>query len=393
MASYMQDYEVARLMAKAFSGTISSEEEKMLAVWREENPELYDIILDRENKKKRDEFVRAIEVDRAWRKVKTGAGIKEMGKKSLFRWTTIAASVVLCLGFGALLYWFGDTVQRADEVKFAGIEAGSSRAVLITSGGQEIILDDTTVRRISLEEGMVATNDGKKVMYHAEKEGTVDAKEEMKYNIVKVPRGGEYELMLSDHTKVRLNSATELRFPVRFDKNSREVYLEGEAFFSVTKDEKRPFIVKVSNRISVEVLGTEFNVMAYQDDDRIETTLNRGKVRVSDQRATVELLPDQQAVYDKGQSHLSTRQVDAENYSAWKDGKFIFENATLESIMTRLGRWYNIHVFYQNAEAKEFHFTGDLERYEHFDETLKMLEKATNVRFQINNDNVIVGIR
>lgn len=391
MADYSEEYKIAGLIAKAFTGILSPEEEKILAGWRENNPEWYEIILDRENRRRREEFIQGTEIDSAWEKVKKAARLGMRRKKSIFTWGAVAASIVLCIGVGIMLYWLGNSLQNEDHVRFTAIETGSSKAILITSEGRQFMLEDTTVRQISLESGIVATNDGKRVMYHAP---AVKVREtETKYNTVKVPYGGEYELMLSDHTKVRLNSGTELRFPVRFGNDQREVYLEGEAFFSVTKDEKRPFIVKMGNQLSVEVLGTEFNIMAYADEDRIETTLNRGRVKVSGEHSVVELQPDQQAVYDKGQKYLSARQVDAEKYSAWKDGKFIFENTSLEAIMTRLARWYNIHVFYQNPEAKDFHFTGDLERYEHFDQTLKMLEKATNVRFQINKDNVVVSVR
>lgn len=392
MADNRQEYEIAELLAKAFTGLLSSEEEERLAVWQQENPELYALIMQAENKKQRDELIGGISVDKAWEKVKQGAQILPVKRRLLRNWTAVAACVLLCLTVGSLLFWIGESMRKTDVLQFAGIEVGSSKAVLITSQGQQIMLEDSTVKKISIEGGIVATNDGKKVMYTTDN-ATSDIEGKTQYNTIKVPKGGEYELMLSDYTKVRLNSDTELRFPVRFDKNCREVYLQGEAYFSVTKDEKRPFMVRVGKQVSVEVLGTEFNVMAYIDDDCIEATLNRGRVRVSDTRITVDLVPDQQAVYNKSQGRLSTREVDANKYSAWKDGKFIFENASLESIMTRLSRWYNIHVFYQNAEAKDFHFTGDLERYEHFGETLEMLEKATNVHFQINKDNVIVSVR
>lgn len=392
MTEIIQDHKIAVLLVKAFTGIISPEEEEELAVWKEEHPELFSFIMDAENKEKRDRLIRDFSVEEGWEKVRLGAGIG-IGKKKFFRrWTAVAAAVVICLCAGTLLFWIGNSVQQSQIPQFAGIEVGASKALLITSGGEQILLEDTTTRRISLEQGVVALNDGKKVLYTTENMVAL-SEEEIRYNTIKVPRGGEYELILPDHTKVRLNSATELRFPVRFEKNRREVYLAGEAFFSVTKDEKRPFIVQVGGQMAVEVLGTEFNVMAYTEDDCIETTLNRGKVRVTSNRVTVELNPDEQAVYSKTEGRLSTRPVDAEKFSAWKDGKFIFENASLESIMIRLSRWYNIHVFYQNQEAKEFHFTGDLERYDDFGRTLRMLEKATNVRFHISNDNVVVSVK
>lgn len=392
MADLLKEYEIAELLAKELTGALSPEEECVLREWQEQHPECYQTVLDAENLKAREEFVGSLRVDEAWEKVKRGAAVPSVRRLNAFRWMAVAASVVLCLGAGALWLWGGRAVQQVSPQLAAVIEVGSSKALLITPEGREIALQDSTVQQIELEGGITAVNDGKKVVYSDHSSSGNGGETVLKYNTIRVPKGGEYELLLSDRTKVMLNSETELRFPVSFGKDKRDVFLKGEAFFTVTKDTVRPFIVHVSDRISVKVLGTEFNVKAYPDEIRIEATLNRGAVSVSNKVDSVVLRPDQQAVYDKAEQKLSTREVVAERYSGWKDGKFSFENATLESIMVRLGRWYDIQVVYQNPEAKKYHFTGDLERYEHFDKALNMLEKATNVRFKIDRNNVIVSV-
>ena len=162
------------------------------------------------------------------------------------------------------------------------------------------------------------------------------------------------------------------------------------AYFSVRRDKKRPFTVKVGQNVEVKVLGTQFNLQAYPDAQTIETTLCEGSVNVSDGKQKVTLTPSQQAVYSKVTMNITTRKVDVRLYSAWKEGLFVFENKPLEEIMTTLSRWYNVNVFYANQALKTYHFTGDLERYGDFRKTLSMIEKATSIRFKINGNNITV---
>ena len=188
-----------------------------------------------------------------------------------------------------------------------------------------------------------------------------------------------------------MNSDSEIRFPVKFGKNERDVFLRGEAFFIVKKDVSRPFVVNADNKISVEVLGTQFNLQAYPDKKNVETTLNEGLVRVYDGKQSVKIQPNQQVVYNSDVKQLVVRPVDASLYSAWKDGRFVLLNNTLEDIMICLGRWYNIDVFWVNPELKEYHFSGELARYEDFTEILDMLEKATRVHFEVKDRTVFVS--
>ena len=247
-------------------------------------------------------------------------------------------------------------------------------------------MSDSSVQLITLGGGMVAKNDGSQVSYK-ENEGT-GKDDVLEYNTIRVPRGGEYKLFLSDNTEVFLNSDSEIRFPVKFGKGKRDVFLRGEAFFVVTKDASRPFVVNANDKMSVEVLGTQFNLQAYPDDAFVETTLNEGAVRVFNGKQGVRLRPDEQAVYDEGK--FTVRKVDASSYSAWKEGRFMLLNHSLENIMIRLARWYNIDIFWENPEVKEYHFSGELARYEDFTEILRMLELATRVHFEVKDRTVFV---
>ena len=241
---------------------------------------------------------------------------------------------------------------------------------------------------LELGNGFIAINKGNVVEYM--EFSTPPSQQKNKNNIIQVPRGGEYELILPDGTHVWLNSDSELSFPLQFDSTKREVSLSGEAYFDVTKDPQKPFTVKLTGGIEVKVLGTQFNVQAYPDEKTIETTLCEGSVNVSDGTKETTLTPSLQAVYSKTDKSITTRKVDIRLYTSWKKGLFVFENKPLEEIMTTLSRWYNINVFYTNQTVKTYHFTGDLERYGDFRKALGMIEKATSIRFVINGNNIMV---
>ena len=206
---------------------------------------------------------------------------------------------------------------------------------------------------------------------------------------ISVAYGDKKHFLLPDSSEIWLNAGTAIKYPEKFSKAQRLVYLDGEAYFSVRKDAAKPFIVETS-QLSVKVLGTQFNVQAYPDDNKIETTLCEGSVNVTDGELGVTLTPSQQAVYSKVTQALTTRKVDVRLYTAWKEGLFVFENKPLEEIMNTLSRWYNINVFYSNQAVKSYHFTGDLERYGDFRKTLNMIEKSTVIRFVINGNNIMV---
>lgn len=390
MMEYPKDYKISRLIAKKMTGVLQPEEEKKLEAWLKEdarNEDLYQHILDGKNLPDREAFAKRLNVEHSWENLK-GQLIGKVKRRSLLPWQiAVAASAILLVGIG--LYW---KVREKTEIQnvetIARVETGSSKAVLVTSRGDEIVLQDSTVQLIALGGGMIAKNDGRRVSY--EEADKMEKEDVLEYNTIRVPRGGEYKLFLSDNTEVFLNSDSEIRFPVKFGKGKRDVFLCGEAFFIVSKDTSRPFIVNANNKMSVEVLGTQFNLQAYPDDGFVETTLNEGSVRVYNKEQSVKLRPDEQAVYNNSDGKFTTQKVDASKYSAWKDGRLVLRNNTLENIMTRLGRWYNIDVFWVNPEVKEYHFSGELARYKDFSEVLRMLELATRVHFEVKDKTVFV---
>lgn len=389
MVECPKDYKISRLIAKKLMGVILPEDEEKLNAWLEEdarNKDLYRRILEVENFSARDMYAKRLDVENTWDALKEQlAGQRK--RRSLFSsWQIgVAASVILLVGIG--LYGGFNKKPKVKQVEVAAhVEMGGAKAILVTSRGDEIVLQDSSVQLITLGGGMVAKNDGSQVSY---KENEGAGKDDvLEYNTIRVPRGGEYKLFLSDNTEVFLNSDSEIRFPVKFGKGKRDVFLRGEAFFVVTKDASRPFVVNANDKMSVEVLGTQFNLQAYPDDAFVETTLNEGAVRVFNGKQGVRLRPDEQVVYDEGK--FTVRKVDASSYSAWKEGRFMLLNHSLENIMTRLARWYNIDIFWENPEVKEYHFSGELARYEDFTEILRMLELATRVHFEVKDRTVFV---
>ena len=192
-----------------------------------------------------------------------------------------------------------------------------------------------------------------------------------------------------DGTQVWLNAESRLRYPVEFSGKERKVVLEGEAYFQVKKNPSLPFRVEIRNQV-IEVLGTEFNVSGYKDEVHVYTTLVNGKVKVATTGRDMTLLPGEQCVLDTGDGSMIRQQVDVDKIISWKKGKFILEEQTLEQIMQKLARWYDITVFYQNPALKNKVFKGSVPRYAELRQVLNILEKTGEVQFHIQNRTVIV---
>ena len=314
--------------------------------------------------------------------------LKQPGGRSrrLIWWTSIAASVVVLVVAGG---WFGQKPEPKGgnvQIMAEAIQPGQSRAVVTLADGQQIVLEQAN-RKIEESDGTVLHSDSGALVYTANAEKTVA---KVMYNKVSIPRGGEYRLELADGTKVWLNAATELRFPVNFTGDMREVYLKGEAYFQVKRDEKHPFIVHTSMG-AVEVLGTSFNVRDYEDEREVVTTLETGKVMYvsGNTREKVTLNPGYQ-VLEKESSPVEVRKVDPEQYTGWREGKYVFEDVTLEDIMRTLCRWYDIDVVYADPTVKKFNFTGELERYESIIVFLSVIETGGDVKFKTEGKTIII---
>ena len=209
---------------------------------------------------------------------------------------------------------------------------------------------------------------------------------------VESPRGSKLKLSLPDGTSVWLNADSKLRFPVSFTAERREVYLEGEAYFEVAKDSAREFWVH-AGAMDVKVLGTSFNVKAYERLETVATTLVEGSVEVACAGKSFQIVPGEQFVYDKNNRVMDVRMVDTESYVSWKDGYYKFRQTTLEEIMETLSVWYGLNVFYVNESAKQVEFTGKVKRYEDARMLLDKFEQTGDVVFDIKGNNVFITIK
>ena len=299
----------------------------------------------------------------------------------------------MAVGFGVAAWLIHESKEVAAPVVASvpadSIKPGVTKAVLTLSNGQQMVMEEKTVGTFKSGDVVVDKQaDGLSYRKAGKKAGA--AEEQLVFNTVTTPRGGEFKLVLEDGTRVWLNAGSELRYPVRFVGKERKVFVKGEVYFEVAKDRKRPFRVQVLDEMTVEVLGTHFNVSAYEEDATIETTLAEGRVKVTDGMKSMELVPNEQAVFGKADGHFERHEVDARSYVAWKDGLFIFEDETLENIMERVKRWYNVDVEFGNEALKELRFSGDLERYKVFSIVLRMLEKVSRIDVEIEGRTVYI---
>ncbi|WEK20215.1 MAG: FecR family protein [Candidatus Pedobacter colombiensis] len=310
------------------------------------------------------------------------AAVKERNKpvKTIRIWyrTVGAAAILIVLGIGMFFYSYKKQVSE-DEKLIAGksIAPGKNTAKLTLSDGKTISLSDAKMG-IVIEASKLTYNDGSAVS---------ESKMPTKNLTVNTPRGGQYRIVLPDGTQVWLNAASVLKFPSSFALlKERKVELIGEAYFEVTKDKNKPFIVKSKGQ-EVQVLGTHFNINCYTDEASIKTTLIEGSVMVSGKQEHVVLKPNQQAVLN---NEIEVKNVDVENEIAWKNGDFIFDSDELESIMRKISRWYDVEVFYTEKPSKKMHFGGIVSRTKDISAVLKIMQSTGQVSFKVEGHKITV---
>ena len=208
------------------------------------------------------------------------------------------------------------------------------------------------------------------------------------FNTLSTPRGGEYQLVLPDGSKVWLNAASSLRFPTRFEGKQRTVFLNGEAYFEVAKNAKMPFQVMLDDGMTVEVLGTHFNIMSYGDEKEVRTTLAEGIVKVTKMKKSVLLSPSKQAVMLKADQSLIVSDANVDKALAWKDGMIEFDGDELPYIMRQLSRWYDVDVYFL-GEVPKGTYNGSIRRQAPLSKVLEIL-KLAGVQFKLENKKLMV---
>jgi len=315
-------------------------------------------------------------------------------------WPRVAAAAIaiLLLSGGAFLLLHKNAatpIAGGRPVKSLENEVlpGGNKAMLTLANGSTIVLDSAGKGMLAQQGETVVNKTGDGLLaYNAAGAGH----EAIGYNTVSTPRGGQYQVVLPDGSKVWLNAASSLHFPTAFAGAERNVELTGEAYFEIKKDKDKPFHVKVHD-MQVEVLGTHFNVMAYDEEDSVKTTLVEGRVKVSQGAGMVMLSPSQQASLGKdGRQLVIDKNVNIDKAVAWTNGLFYFENEDIKTIMRQLARWYDVDVMlaYDNAaSATLYKYSGEISRQVPFSSVLHMLELAGGVSFKIEGNTITVKAR
>ena len=313
--------------------------------------------------------------------------IKARGRRQLWIQITAVASVVILFALSFAFFYMPE-LERESPVS-AKLHAGGMKATLIVANGIQVDLMQDNLQDVVRQYGATVLEDKKNELRYDNVEVNEEIEEKPVYHTISTPVGGEYHFTLADGTMVWLNSSSRLTFPTRFTGDAREVLVEGEVYFGVQHDESKPFIVRV-NDVSVRVLGTEFCISAYPENEGVMTTLVRGAVQVTSGNNQVVLKPGYQAVVDQYSGAISQRAVELSLYTSWVRGIFEYENMELNDIMVQLARWYDVQFTFSASECKERRFTGVIRKYEDLNDVLDMIEKTTNVKFIINGKNVTI---
>ncbi|MGA6119549.1 FecR family protein [Sphingobacterium anhuiense] len=303
---------------------------------------------------------------------------------AFFHWKklAIAASLVLGTILGSLYFYLHDDHSINDPQPI--IVAGKNNAILTLADGSKINLSEAANGLIShtANVDIIKTSSGS-IQYKSQ---TSSSNKPTAYNTIEAPAGGKWSLTLPDGTQVWLNSSSSITYPTQFSATERKVKIKGEAFFDVAHNKKAPFIVSSGQQL-IRVLGTEFNVEAYEEDAVAKTTLLKGAVAIESGNKTVKLVPGEQAKWNG--KEIVKEVVDTEAAIAWKEGYFKF-NENIESILTKISRWYNVEIIYLSKPDPATTFSGKIARDRNLNSVLKMLEYDGNIHFQIQGRRVIV---
>ncbi|MBL7736719.1 MAG: FecR domain-containing protein [Chitinophagaceae bacterium] len=301
-----------------------------------------------------------------------------------------AAAAALLLVLAGYYYWAPQKdVSPLAEKQNAGqysLLPGTDAAILTLGDGSQVILDSAGRGAISRQGLADIINRRGRLAYNAaEGEGN----EAVAFNTVTTPRGGQYQVTLSDGTNVWLNAMASIRFPAVFTGKERIVEATGEVYFEVAKDKERPFHVRI-NGLDVQALGTQFNINAYPDEPSANVTLLEGSVRVAKGDRRQLLKPGQQARVTENEDIIIKEDVNLDQATAWKNGQFYLTGSNIREIMRQISRWYNAEVVYE-GDVSGIDFYGVVERTKNISELLGILEKTGIVHFRIEGKKIIVS--
>lgn len=377
------------LVKRSLNSSLNKEEEEALRTWLDESEKHRAIYDDMKHfVSLREEYSLREEMKLRFKKdfeARLNTAYRKRGRRMWMKVARYAALFMLPVMAGMLFFLTEKPAVEVEDYGIGQIVHGARKATLVLNDGKVVALDTARVV-LGQEDGMSMHTSDQALVYvdSLQKDREVEVQ-----NRLITPKGGEYTLVLADGTKVWVNAATEIRYPVKFIKGERRVQLEGEAYFEVAKNPTKPFIVEVDG-MEVKVYGTKFNVNTRRSD-RMQTTLVEGSVSVKpDGKPEVMLEPNQQAVFNKLSGQVAIQEVDVMPYVSWHLGNYFFENKSVGEILDELSLWYDIKVFFMNDEVRGERFSGYLPRYGEIEKLLGLIEKTSHVRFEIKGKVIVV---
>jgi hypothetical protein len=360
---------------------------------REETAELFQYFQDTNNKealeqmienqlesRDKEELIDKMILDRVFGKIDLDTEPQNITSPTWYKITGVAAAIILII---SISYLFLNRSTYNDHTATI-IEPGRDKATLVLSSGKTIVLEDVANGKLTEELGTTIEKTEKGGINY-KIEGNTDVRIAM--NLLNVPKGGQFQITLSDGTKVWLNSNSSLKYPSAFSASERRVELKGEAYFEVSKNKQKPFIVETSLQ-KVEVLGTKFNINAYDDESSTQTSLAEGSVRVSCKNNTTLLKPGQQSTLTD--QNIAVRSTNLDQVLDWKNGDFNFSNNNLKEIMRKISRWYNIEVIFEGPISQET-YVAQISRKKRLNDVLRALQLSGSIKYSIRNNKLYIS--
>ena len=374
-----------KLILKKINKTLTEEETLIFDVWFSESETHREYFY-----KVQEHYLTApdtVDIQKGWGEVSSKIAPKS-NKAGYWKYAAAIAAVLL-LGIFVFVQKPEHPVEVTPEVvETNAIEIGTDKATLTLEDGSSIVLEKGASFK-----GENLSSNGEHIVYNTTtKSAEVD--KPVAYNVLTIPRGGQFFITLADGTKVWLNSDSQLRYPVAFASNKprRVELVYGEAYFDVSPSHEHNnthFVVNTHEQ-DIDVLGTEFNVKAYKEDPVIATTLVEGKVLVTSADVSDQLIPGQQSRLRIGTSQMDISEVNVSDVISWKDGFFSFKDKPLKEIMLVLSRWYDIEVFIENETVGDIKFNGVFNKKQHIENILKIIENTHEVKFETKGKTVKV---
>lgn len=377
----MNNDQIDQLLRSYISGKITPQELSKLEAWGAEsveNRQILDLVEGRSDLGSELSRMYRYDKERVWQAV-CDADRRCMRRRRTVRSLRLAAAAAVLIGMfvsGALLYQARERLDPARNHLLTTVEPGGRRAVLELSTGERVLLSDSL--RAQLDERDVRIEiDGDRIAYMAQK--TAGNPDPEAFNTIRVPQGGEYSLTLSDGTQAWLNAGSSITYPLRFG-SQRRVAVSGEVFFEVAHNARHPFVVSAGG-VEMTVLGTSFNVMAYDDEPCVETTLVTGSLRVAAGGEETLLTPGHQAGFDKSAGGLTVRRADVESCTMWRRGLLVFYDEPLRSICRKLERWYDVRIDTSSPTLDGVLYTGMIKRHATLNTIADLMNMTNDVVF------------